>query len=269
MTHMNRMSWDDRGDELAAASIADGDPTGWFERLYAEGAAGDITMPWDRAAASPLLVEWSRTHKHSGSRAIVVGCGLGADAEHVASLGYETVAFDVSETAVRLARERHPGSPVQFHVADLLDLPPEWMHAFDLVVEIITVQALPEPPRHSAIVNVGRLVAPGGTLLAIAAHPDDGPRSPARPGRSPAPRSTSSRPIIYQLYSWKPGQAAGSPNSRARPPDGPHQWSTDPTKLWSARRRSPGLGPYQRWGSEPGDNSHQALAGAAPVAGGV
>jgi SAM-dependent methyltransferase len=181
MTHVTRMSWDDRGDELATRSIAKGDPTGWFERLYAEGAAGDITMPWDRTAASPLLVEWSRTRERSGSRAIVVGCGLGADAEHVASLGYETVAFDVSDTAVRLARERHPDSPVQYHVADLLDLPPEWMYAFDLVVEIITVQALPEPPRHSAIVNVGRLVAPGGTLLAIAAHPDDGPAEPGPP----------------------------------------------------------------------------------------
>jgi hypothetical protein len=31
------------------------------------------------------------------------------------------------------------------------------------------VQALPDPPRRQAIVNVGRLVAPGGTLLAIAA----------------------------------------------------------------------------------------------------
>jgi hypothetical protein len=44
-----------------------------------------------------------------------------------------------------------------------------WLHAFDLVVEIITVQALPDPPRRQAIVNVGRLAAPGGTLLAIAA----------------------------------------------------------------------------------------------------
>jgi hypothetical protein len=39
----------------------------------------------------------------------------------------------------------------------------------------------PEPPRHSAIVNVGRRVTPGGTLPAIAAHPDDGPAEPGPP----------------------------------------------------------------------------------------
>jgi hypothetical protein len=45
--------------------------------------------------------------------------------------------------------------------------------AFDLVVEIITVQALPDPPRREAIVNVGRLVAAGGTLIVIAAVYDE------------------------------------------------------------------------------------------------
>jgi SAM-dependent methyltransferase len=178
---MTPISWDDRGDELAAQSIAAGDPTGWFERLYAEGAAGDISMPWDRTRPSPFLVEWSRDRVFTGSRAVVVGCGLGADAEHVAGLGYDTVAFDVADTAVRLARERHPGSPVHYQVADLLNPPPEWIHAFDLVVEIITVQALPEPPRRIAIVNVGRLVAPGGTLLVIAAQHQDGAEEPGPP----------------------------------------------------------------------------------------
>jgi hypothetical protein len=47
------------------------------------------------------------------------------------------------------------------------------LRAFDLVIEIITVQALPDPPRRQAIVNVSRLVGPGGTLLAIAAVHDD------------------------------------------------------------------------------------------------
>jgi 2-polyprenyl-3-methyl-5-hydroxy-6-metoxy-1,4-benzoquinol methylase len=77
----------------------------------------------------------------------VVGCALGADAEHVAGLGYATTAFDVAPTAVRLARERYPASPVHYVVADLLDPPEEWTRAFDLVVEIITAQSLPEPYR--------------------------------------------------------------------------------------------------------------------------
>ena len=34
------------------------------------------------------------------------------------------------------------------------------------------MQALPDPPRRAAIVNVGRLVAPGGTLFVVAARAD-------------------------------------------------------------------------------------------------
>jgi 2-polyprenyl-3-methyl-5-hydroxy-6-metoxy-1,4-benzoquinol methylase len=49
-----------------------------------------------------------------------VGCGLGADAEYLASLGFDTVGFDISETAIRLARERFPGSAVRYVSADLL-----------------------------------------------------------------------------------------------------------------------------------------------------
>jgi len=83
-----------------------------------------------------------------------------------------------------MARQRHPGSRVDYVVADLLDPPREWLGGFDLVVEIITVQALPDPVRARAIANVGPLVAPGGTLFVIAAARDrrsgpvDGPPWP-------------------------------------------------------------------------------------------
>ncbi len=168
----SRSDWGDLGDQLAARSIADGDPTGWFDRLYAAGVAGDVSMPWSRRTPHPLLEPWSQGLDGRGRRAIVVGCGLGADAEHVAALGYRTVAFDISESAIATARLRHPDSSVDYQTADLLDPPAAWIRAFDLVVEVVTVQALPDPPRRTAIVNVGGLVAPGGTLLVVAARQD-------------------------------------------------------------------------------------------------
>jgi hypothetical protein len=45
--------WDDLGDRLAAQSIASGGPTGWFDRLYAAGAAGEVSMPWSRRTPHP------------------------------------------------------------------------------------------------------------------------------------------------------------------------------------------------------------------------
>jgi SAM-dependent methyltransferase len=162
--------WDLRADELSSEAIGNGEPTAWFDRLYRAGETGEVSMPWDREDPQVLLREWAETRgvQGTGKRAVVVGCGLGADAEHLAALGFETTGFDVSETAVRLARERHPGSPVDYRVADLLDLPGEWHRAFDLVVEIFTLQALPDPPRDRAARAVAGLVRPGGTLLAVA-----------------------------------------------------------------------------------------------------
>jgi SAM-dependent methyltransferase len=145
------------------------DPTGWFEPLYRAAEAGEAVVPWDDGAPSPLLVEWSaaRGLRGAGRRALVVGCGLGDDAEHVAALGFDTVAFDIAPTAIAGARRRFPDSRVAYLVADLLDPPAAWRRAFDLVVEHITVQALPDPPRPAAIAAVSGFVAPGGTLLVI------------------------------------------------------------------------------------------------------
>jgi hypothetical protein len=57
---------------------------------------------------------------------------------------------------------------VRYETADLLDQPPAWHQAFDLVVESLTLQALPDPPRRDAIGKLADLVGPGGTLIAIA-----------------------------------------------------------------------------------------------------
>ena len=138
-------------------------------------------MPWSREQAHPLLTEWAgnRSLRGQGRRAIVVGCGLGADAEFVASLGFDTTAFDISPTAVRIAQERAPGTRVSYQAADVLHPPAQWRQAFDLVVELITVQVLPPELHETAIANIGGLVAPGGTLFVMSAIPDD--REPPHP----------------------------------------------------------------------------------------
>ncbi len=178
------MSAEEDTRRLAAESLAAGDATGWFERLYTEAESGTAAVPWDRPQATPLLMDWAQRAAVDGRgrSALVVGCGLGRDAEFVAGLGFATTAFDVSETAVRVARDRHPGSAVTYVVADLLEPPASWRHGFDLVVESNTVQALPRTLRERAIAAVGALVAPGGTLLVLGAvgtpGDDDGPPWP-------------------------------------------------------------------------------------------
>ncbi|MFD2766194.1 class I SAM-dependent methyltransferase [Micromonospora eburnea] len=155
---------------LSSPATVQSDPAGWFERLYADAERGEAVVPWDLDRAHSLFSEWTDRARPDGSgrRAVVVGCGFGRDAEHLARLGFATVAFDISPTAVRAARRRHPDSPVRYETADLLDPPADWLEGFDFVLESMNVQALPAELRQRAIPAVGRLVAPGGALLAIA-----------------------------------------------------------------------------------------------------
>jgi SAM-dependent methyltransferase len=170
------MDADENARRLAAESLAGDDPTGWFERLYAAAEDGRAVVPWDRGGPHRLLVEWAEARRLDGAgrRALVVGGGLGDDAEYLAGRGFDTLAFDVSASAVATARRRFPGSHVEHVVEDLLDPPARWRHAFDLVFESLTVQSLPVPLHPDAIAQVARMVAPGGTLLVVAAARGDG-----------------------------------------------------------------------------------------------
>ena len=141
-----------------------------FEAMYAGAEAGGAKPPWDYGAPRPQLVEWAEAQDLAGGgrKALVVGCGYGADAEFLALLGFRTTAFDFAPTAIAGARRKHPATGVTYLVADVLDLPREWEGRFDLVLESLTVQSMP-PEQHSvAARNIAALVAPGGTLLVLA-----------------------------------------------------------------------------------------------------
>ena len=161
--------------------MAEPDPAAMFESMYVAAAAGDGTVPWERGAPHPLLEPWVRELDGGGRRALVVGSGLGNDAELLAARGLHVVAFDFAPTAVASARRRFPGSPVDYRVADLLDLPAQWIGAFDLVVEVLTVQSTPPALHAGATAAVASAVASGGTLLVVATARADGSPEPDGP----------------------------------------------------------------------------------------
>lgn len=164
--------------QLAATALADGRPLDWYEELYISGE-----VPWDHGEPTPLLVDWLAERFGGGTgrgRAVVVGCAYGDDAELIAAHGFDTTAFDISASAVRQARERHPKSTVRYEQADLLDLPGEWRYAYDLVIECTTLQCLPPELHERAAAGVASLCTTGGTILVIARIPtaDDPPGPP-------------------------------------------------------------------------------------------
>lgn len=153
-----------------------GELSGIFEEFYAGAEAGGAKPPWDYGAPRPQLVEWAEARDLAGDgrKALVVGCGYGADAEFLALLGFRTTGFDFAPTAIDAARRKYPDSEVTYLVADVLDLPHAWQGRFDLVVESLTVQSMPPEQHPVAAQSIAALVAPAGTLLVLATTRDEG-----------------------------------------------------------------------------------------------
>ncbi len=156
--------------KIARRHLAARDPLGWFEDLYAQAGTDVSIIPWADLAPNPNLVSWLEEHQVDGHgrQALKIGCGLGDDAEELARRDFETTAFDISESAIRWCRHRHPQSRVLYVVADLLQAPVEWRGKFDFVLESYTLQVLPPDLWQEAIAQIVSFVAQQGTLLVIA-----------------------------------------------------------------------------------------------------
>jgi SAM-dependent methyltransferase len=143
------------------------DPTGWFDRIYTDAEGDHSAVFWADLEANPYLLTWlkSCTFSHAGRKAIVVGCGVGDDAEALSEAGYAVTAFDISPEAIRLCKNRYPDTRVSYLVADLFDYPPSWAESFALVYECNTIQVLPGKYRIQARDAMVSLLAPQGDLL--------------------------------------------------------------------------------------------------------
>jgi SAM-dependent methyltransferase len=141
-----------------------GDATGWFEAAYAKAEGDRTAIPWADKGINPNLIEWATAVSLTGAgqTALVIGCGLGDDAEYLASLGFAVTAFDISPTAVAWCRERFPDSTVRYVVGDLFA---KEFAGVDLVLEAHTLQALPRSLRAAAVEAIAGFAA--GRLLVV------------------------------------------------------------------------------------------------------
>ncbi len=155
--------------ELQNESYARNDATAWFEELYSEAGGDSTRIPWADLAPNKNLMAWLYENPLNGKRktAMVVGCGLGDDAEELAKLGFSVTAFDISPTAIAWANKISPDSKVDYSVRDLFDLPEDWKGKFDFVLEIYTIQALPIELRSKTSEKIAELVKKSGELLVI------------------------------------------------------------------------------------------------------
>jgi SAM-dependent methyltransferase len=166
--------------KLAHSFLEQGDATGWFEAVYRQADGDSQRVPWAHERGHPLLTEWLEGNEvdGDGKTALVVGCGLGDDAEELAHRGFSVTAFDISKTAIAWCLKRFPTSTVSYQVVDLFETPTSWHSKFDLVLEVYTLQALPLELRRGAMTLLPRWLSSDGRLLVICrGRADDEPLS--------------------------------------------------------------------------------------------
>lgn len=114
---------------------------------------------------------------------MVIGCGHGDDAEYLSQFGLDVTAFDISETIIKKCQSTHINSKVDYHCFDLFHTPSEWENHYDFVLEIYTLQAIPEAILPAAAKKIASFVNPSGHLLCISRG-----REPREPVKKALPR---------------------------------------------------------------------------------
>ena len=155
--------------QLADKFIAQNNPTGWFEELYAQAKGDSRAIPWANLTVNPNLAQWLDKHSIPGNqeKALVIGSGLGDDAEALSQIGFAVTAFDIAPSAIAWSQKRFPTSKVNYVVADALTFEPTWENRFDFILESYTLQSVPDDIRQQIIKNITKYLKPKGTLLVI------------------------------------------------------------------------------------------------------
>lgn len=150
------------------APLGAGTSASW-DAVYRAAAAGAVRsdglplVPWVQDTCDADIATLLGA-AGDGRRLLDVGTGLGQVARHAAQHGYRVTATDISEVALRAARE---------HAGRTLDI--TWLRddicasglvsEYDVIVDRATLHTLPRGRVHAWAAAMQRLLAPGGRLV--------------------------------------------------------------------------------------------------------
>lgn len=133
------------------------------------------------AAPRPFLVE-SVKYLPKPGLALDLAMGLGRNASFLLSRGWRVVGFDISEIAVKRAKEENPAISAAVLDLESVDLPP---HYFDCVLNFYYLE-------RSLFPQIKRTLKPGGVLIA----------------ETPLLQTLKVKPNLNQEYLLKSGEMA-------------------------------------------------------------
>lgn len=143
----------------------------WWQRIFADGT-------YLRLWSSHLTPE--RTEREvagvldilkppPGAAILDLACGQGRIAVPLAQHGYRVTGLDLSKQLLDVARAAADaaGVSVEWHRADMRDIPAEWAGRFDYVINIFTAFGYfeDEAENQRVLAGVARALKPGGRFL--------------------------------------------------------------------------------------------------------
>lgn len=146
----------------------------WWDGFYADRGK---PVPFFAAKPDENLVSYAERGLLTPGRALDLGCGPGRNALHLAALGYEVDAVDLSPAALGWAAERarEAGAEIRFHLGDAFALAEtELAGPYDLIYDSGCFHHLPPHRRVSYLALLDRALAPGGHLALTCFAAGDG-----------------------------------------------------------------------------------------------
>ncbi|MFJ3979067.1 class I SAM-dependent methyltransferase [Streptomyces sp. NPDC090021] len=140
------------------------DGASWWDGFYADRSK---PVPFFVSKPDENLVSCLDRGLVSPGRALDLGCGPGRNALHLASLGFEVDAVDLSPQAVSWASERarEAGADIRFHCGNAFELAATVLGGpYDLIYDSGCFHHLPPHRRVSYLALLDRALAPGGHL---------------------------------------------------------------------------------------------------------
>jgi SAM-dependent methyltransferase len=147
------------------------DAGSWWDSFYADRSK---PVPFFTAKPDENLVSYLDRGLITEGRALDLGCGPGRNALHLASLGFEVDAVDLSPAAIAWAQERahEVGANVRFLCGDAFSLiGTELCGTYDLIYDSGCFHHLPPHRRLSYLALLEKHLAPDG-LFGLACFAD-------------------------------------------------------------------------------------------------
>lgn len=159
-------------EEIIKKLKENGESTSWFEELYSQSGDDTDQIPWADLSGNDYLKEWidkTPNANRKNQKVLVIGCGLGDDAEYLAEHFGKVHAFDISPSAIKWAKKRFPESNVNYFVDDLLDEEANFqkLAPYDFIFECYTIQAMPRELKKPGLEVIPNLLAKSGELLIV------------------------------------------------------------------------------------------------------